>query len=49
MNNDLQSARDLLEELTEAYRALPRPMQARVAALLLRSIPLEPSNLELAS
>jgi hypothetical protein len=36
--NDIQSAGKLLEELREAYRSLPQPIQERVAYLLRDSI-----------
>ena len=49
MNNEVQLEGNLLEELREAYRSLPRHIQVRVACLLRDSAPQEQSDAELAS
>jgi hypothetical protein len=46
LNTQLQSAANLLEQLKEAYRTLPLPIQARVASLLRGSIPQQPLPIE---
>jgi hypothetical protein len=49
MNNEMYFAENLLAELREAYRGLPRHMQVRVACLLRESAPQQQSDAELAS
>ena len=49
MNNEVQLEGNLLEELREAYRSLPKHIQVRVACLLRDSAPQEQSDAELAS
>jgi len=49
MNDEVQLEGNLLEELREAYRSLPRHIQIRVAGLLRESAPPEQSDVELAS
>jgi hypothetical protein len=49
MNNEDPLEGNLLEELREAYRSLPRHIQLRVACLLRESAPQEQSDVELAS
>ena len=39
MNNEIDLADNLLAELKEAYRSLPRHMQVRIASLLRESAP----------
>ena len=47
MNNEIYLAKNLLAELREAYRGLPRHMQVRVASLLRESAPKQQSDAEL--
>ena len=47
MNNEIDLAKNLLAELREAYRGLPRYMQVRVASLLQESAPKQQSDAEL--
>ena len=49
MNNEIDLADNLLAELKEAYRSLPRHMQVRIASLLRESAPQQQSDAELAS
>jgi hypothetical protein len=49
LNNEMKPASNLLAELREAYRNLPRHMQVRVAVLLRESAHQEELEVELAS
>jgi hypothetical protein len=49
MNNEIYLAENLLTELKEAYRGLPRHLQVRIACLLRESAPQQQSDAELAS
>jgi hypothetical protein len=49
MNNEIYLATNLLAELKEAYRNLPRDMQVRVASLLREGALQQQSDAELVS
>jgi hypothetical protein len=49
MNNERQPAQDLLAELREAYRGLPRQIQTRIASLLREAALQQAAAIELVS
>lgn len=49
MNEEVHLVENLLVELREAYRTLPRHIQVHVACLLRESAPQQQSEVELAS